>query len=175
VGWNTLRVGRWQPTFPSARHLIGRREWEHWSKEDDRNFGDVIGDSVRPIVEAGLADFVEPGLALTDEVALEATPGHTPGHVSVRIRSQGAEAVITGDLLHHPVQCAHPEWASIADSDPEQARATRRAFLAAQAGRAVLVIGTHFRGPARGPDRSRRGGLPLRGRLTRGGSGPLDR
>jgi glyoxylase-like metal-dependent hydrolase (beta-lactamase superfamily II) len=151
VGWNTLKIGsRWVPTFPNARYLVVRSEWEHWSKEEDRTFGDVLGDSVRPIFEAGLVDLVEPGHALTDEVALEPTPGHTPGHVSVRIRSGGREAVITGDLMHHPAQCAHPGWASSADVDPEAARTTRRAFLEAQAGRPVLVIGTHFAGPHAG-------------------------
>jgi glyoxylase-like metal-dependent hydrolase (beta-lactamase superfamily II) len=151
VGWNTMRVnGGWAPTFPNARYLVAQPEWEHWSREDDRSMGDVLGDSVRPIVEAGLVDWVEPGHALTDEVTLESTPGHTPGHTSVRIRSEGREAVITGDLMHHPAQCAHPEWGSSADVDPEQARRTRRAFLDAQAGRAVLVIGTHFAGPHAG-------------------------
>jgi glyoxylase-like metal-dependent hydrolase (beta-lactamase superfamily II) len=151
VGWNTMRVnGGWAPTFPNARYLVAQPEWEHWSKEDDRSMGDVLGDSVRPIVEAGLVDFVAPGHALTGEVALEPTPGHTPGHTSVRIRSEGREAVITGDLMHHPAQCAHPEWGSSADVDPAQARRTRRAFLDAQAGRAVLVIGTHFAGPHAG-------------------------
>ena len=151
VGWNTMRVdGRWVPTFANARYLIGRREWEHWQKEEDRSHGDVLGDSVRPIVDAGLADFIEPGFPVTEEVKLEPTPGHTPGHTSVRVRSEGQEAVITGDLMHHPVQCAHPEWGSSADSDREEARATRRAFLAAQAGRPVLVIGTHFAGPHAG-------------------------
>jgi len=151
VGWNTMKVGeRWVPTFPNARYLVVRREWEHWSREDDRSMGDVLGDSVKPVFDAGLVDLVEPGHAVTDEVTLEPTPGHTPGHVSVRIRSDGAEAVITGDLMHHPSQCAHPEWASSADADAEHARATRRAFLAAQAGRPVLVIGTHFAGPHAG-------------------------
>lgn len=151
VGWNTMKVdGRWVPTFPNARYLVVRREWEHWSKEDDRSHGDLLGDSVRPVFEAGLVDLVEPGHAVTDEVTLEPTPGHTPGHVSVRIRSAGAEAVITGDLMHHPVQCAHPDWGSSFDGDGPAASATRRAFLAAQAGRPVLVIGTHFAGPSAG-------------------------
>ena len=151
VGWNTMKLdGRWVPTFPNARYLVVRSEWEHWSKQDDRSNGDILGDSVRPIFEAGLVDLVEPRHALTDEVALEPTPGHTPGHVSVRIRSGGAEGVITGDLMHHPVQCAHPEWGSSADSDSAAAAATRHAFLAAQAGRPVLVIGTHFAGPHAG-------------------------
>jgi glyoxylase-like metal-dependent hydrolase (beta-lactamase superfamily II) len=151
VGWNTMKVGgRWVPTFPNARYLVVRREWEHWSKEDDRSMGDILGDSVRPVFEAGLVDLVEPGHAVTGEVALEPTPGHTPGHASVRIRSGGAEGVITGDLMHHPVQCAHPDWGSNADCEPALAAATRRAFLAAQAGRPVLVIGTHFAGPHAG-------------------------
>ena len=151
VGWNTMKVGgRWLPTFPNARYLVVRREWEHWSKEDDRSMGDILGDSVRPVFEAGLVDLVEPGHAVTDEVALEPTHGHTPGHCSVRIRSEGREGVITGDLMHHPVQCAHPDWGSNADSDSAAAAATRHAFLAAQAGRPVLVIGTHFAGPHAG-------------------------
>ena len=75
---------------------------------------------------------------------LEPTPGHTPGHVSVRLRSAGAEAVITGDLMHHPVQCAEPDWRSHFDDDPAQARATRRAFCARYADRDVTVLGTHF-------------------------------
>jgi len=151
IGWNTMKVGgRWVPTFPNARYLVVRREWEHWSKEDDRTMGDLLGDSVRPVFEAGLVELVEPGHVVTDEVSLEPTPGHTPGHVSVRIRSGGAEGVITGDLMHHPVQCAHPDWGSNADSDGPAAAATRRAFLAAQAGRPVLVIGTHFAGPSAG-------------------------
>ena len=151
VGWNTMKVGgRWLPTFPNARYLVVREEWEHWSKQDDKSLGDVLGDSVRPVFEAGLVELVPAGYAVTDEVALEPTPGHTPGHHSVRVRSGGHEAVITGDLMHHPAQCAHPEWGSSADVDPERARRTRRAFLEAHAEGDVLVIGTHFAGPHAG-------------------------
>ncbi len=78
------------------------------------------------------------------------TPGHTPGHVSVRISSQGQEAVITGDLMHHPVQCAEPGWASHFDVDADAARATRRAFLAKYRDGKVLVLGTHFATPTGG-------------------------
>jgi glyoxylase-like metal-dependent hydrolase (beta-lactamase superfamily II) len=155
VGWNTmLRDGKWVPTFPNARYLFGKKEWEHWSGETDRPGGrhnqDVLHDSVRPVVDAGLADFVEMDHRLTPQVQLEPTPGHTPGHVSVRIRSKGEEAVITGDLMHHPVQCAEPGWASNFDTDPDAARATRRAFLERCADRPVLVLGTHFATPTAG-------------------------
>ena len=84
------------------------------------------------------------------EIHFEPTPGHTPGHVSIAIESRGERAVITGDLMHHPVQCAHPDWGSSADVDPEQAEKTRREFLARYAETPVLVIGTHFAGPTAG-------------------------
>ena len=70
--------------------------------------------------------------------------------MSVRISSRGEEAVITGDLMHHPVQCAEVSWASRFDVDPEAARRTRRAFLERYAGRPVLVLGTHFAAPTGG-------------------------
>lgn len=149
VGWNTRWDGaRWVPTFPRARHLFASDEWAYW--EARAAHGYVMNDSLRPVMEAGLADLVDPDHAITDEVALVPTPGHTPGHVSVRIRSGGAEALITGDALHHPCQVAHPEWPSLADSDREQARLTRGALLDDAAARGVLVLGTHFAPPAAG-------------------------
>ncbi len=150
VGWNTMLVGgKWVPTFPNARYLFGRVEWEFW-KEQPEEYGPVITDSVRPIVDAGLADLVETDFRLTDEIQLESTPGHTPGHVSVRIRSRGEEAVISGDLMHHPCQIANPDWSPVLDHDVAQSRTTRRSFLEGCAGRPVLMIGTHFAAPTAG-------------------------
>jgi glyoxylase-like metal-dependent hydrolase (beta-lactamase superfamily II) len=151
VGWNTrLADGRWVPTFPRARYLFARREWEHWAKLDGDEYGPVIADSVRPVVDAGLADLVEGDHRISEHVWLEPTPGHTPGHVSVRLASRGREAVITGDLMHHPVQCAEPDWNSVACVDGAGARATRRAFLERYADRDVAVLGTHFAPPGAG-------------------------
>ena len=150
VGWNTRLVnGKWVPTFPNARYLFGRKEWAYWSAEQSRD-GDVMGDSVRPIVDAGLAELVDTDHVLTADVRLEPTPGHTPGHVSVRISSRGKEAVITGDLMHHPLQCAEPDLANNFDVDADAARRTRRDFLARCANRPVLVLGTHFAPPTGG-------------------------
>ena len=151
VGWNTrLEDGKWLPTFPNARHLWSRAEYEYWSHTDQAEYGDVFGESVAPVFDAGLVDLVGDEAVVTDEVRLEPTPGHTPGHVSVHIESRGEEAVITGDLAHHPCQLAHPEWGSSADWDSEGAEATRRAFFERYADRPVLVIGTHFAGPTAG-------------------------
>ncbi len=151
VGWNTRWVGgQWLPTFENARYLFGRDDWEHWKALDGGERREHLGDSVWPIVDRDLADFVDSDHRLTSEVWLVPTPGHSPGHVSVRISSRGEDAVITGDLMHHPVQCAEPDWACNFDSDPDQARRTRRSFLERYGDRPVLVLGTHFAAPTAG-------------------------
>ncbi len=151
VGWNTRLVdGRWQPTFATARYLFGAAEYAHWQAAGDDDERQVIADSVQPVVDAGLADWVPSDHAVTAEVRLEPTPGHTPGHISVRIRSAGAEAVITGDLMHHPIQCCAPEVGSRFDVDPRAGEETRLRFLRDQAERGVLVLGPHVPPPTAG-------------------------
>lgn len=151
VGWNTtLHEGEWVATFPSARYLFERTEWDYWSRTDKDDSRETVEDSVRPIVNAGLAELIDPDRRITSEVWLEPTPGHTPGHMSVRISSRGHDAVITGDLIHHPIQCAYPEWNSNFDYDAAAAHKTRRDFLERHADRDVLVFGTHFASPACG-------------------------
>jgi glyoxylase-like metal-dependent hydrolase (beta-lactamase superfamily II) len=152
VGWNTMLIdGRWQPTFPRARYLFGRVEFEHWRAQRERDdMTAVFADSVAPIRDAGLAELVETDARICDEVSLVPTLGHTPGHVSVRISSKGEEALITGDFMHHPCQIARPEWSTLADSDPDEARRTRLRMFAELSDRPVLVIGTHFAGATAG-------------------------
>ena len=149
VGWNTRLVdGEWVVTFPGARYLFGRTEWEHWNVTDDPYVN--LDDTVRPVVAAGLVDLVEVDHRVCDQVWLEPTPGHTPGHVSVVIESNGERAVITGDMAHHPIQFADPDLSAPADSDSPMAAKTRRRFLAEREDDGALVIGTHFGGPTAG-------------------------
>jgi glyoxylase-like metal-dependent hydrolase (beta-lactamase superfamily II) len=152
VGWNTMLVdGKWVSTFPKARYLMGRVEFAHWRGQHERDdMAAIFADSVKPVHEAGLVDLVETDHRVSDEISLVPTIGHTPGHVSVLIRSQGEQALITGDFMHHPCQIARPHWSSTADSDPDQAQQTRERMLAELAGRPVLVIGTHFAGATAG-------------------------
>jgi glyoxylase-like metal-dependent hydrolase (beta-lactamase superfamily II) len=151
VGWNTMLVdGKWVPTFPKARYLIGKREFEHWSNEGDEEQQAIMGDSVRPIFDAGLAELVEMDHRVSPEVRLRPTPGHTPGHVSVVIESEGQSAVITGDIAHHPCQMAHPDWATSLDSDTRAATTTRAKMFAEWADQPILVIGTHYAAPTAG-------------------------
>jgi glyoxylase-like metal-dependent hydrolase (beta-lactamase superfamily II) len=149
VGWNTRLVdGAWVVTFPNARYLFGRVEWEHWSTSEGEYTN--VTDTVRPVVDAGAADLVEVDHQLCPEVRLVPTPGHTPGHVSVVVESGGERAVITGDMAHHPIQFAEPELAAPADTDSGLAAKTRRVFLAERQADGALVIGTHFGGPTAG-------------------------
>ena len=146
VGWNTrLAGGKWAPTFANARYVFGRTEYEHWrdhSKEPDK--AAVFDDSVRPIVDAGKVDLVTSDHKLCDEISLIATPGHSPGHISLHIKSDGEEALLTGDVAHHPCQMAHLDWSSTADSDPVRSAATRRELFSRFADTPTLVIGGHF-------------------------------
>jgi len=150
VGWNTmLDNGRWAPTFPNARYLIGRREYEFWSTHEDEEQKAMLGDSVKPVFDAGLVQLVEMDHAISPEIRLTPSVGHTPGHVSVMIESEGERGVITGDIAHHPSQMAHLDW-SFDLLDPKTAELTRSRLFAEWADQPILVIGTHFAAPTAG-------------------------
>jgi glyoxylase-like metal-dependent hydrolase (beta-lactamase superfamily II) len=169
VGWNTMREGdRWVPTFPKARYLIGRREYDHWSAEGDDEQQVILSDSIRPVFEAGLVDLVEMDHVISPEIRLVPTPGHTPGHVSVRIESAGEVGLITGDMVHHPCQLAHPEWSPPFDSDPAASAVMRRSVFESTAEQPVLVIGTHFAAPTAGLVRRDGGAFRFEGAPSEG-------
>jgi glyoxylase-like metal-dependent hydrolase (beta-lactamase superfamily II) len=145
VGWDTRLVnGEWVPTFANARHLYTERELAFCRADTNPGVSGAYADSVVPVIEAGLADIVAEDADLGDGLVLEPSPGHTPGHVSLWIRSEGEAALISGDILHHPVQCRELDWAEVGDVDAEQARATRRALLGQASASGALFVGTHF-------------------------------
>jgi glyoxylase-like metal-dependent hydrolase (beta-lactamase superfamily II) len=154
VGWNTRLInGEWTPTFPNARYLLGHEEYEHWMMlRATGGYHDVrhLAECVDPIVSRGLADFVDSSHRLSPEIFLEPSPGHTPGHVSVRIQSAGQEAIITGDLLHNPIQIAIPRHAANFDMNKVLAAEQRARFVERYRNRAALVIGSHFCEPTAG-------------------------
>lgn len=148
VGWNTKLVGgKWQPTFPKASYLFGRTEYEYWrdnSTEPDK--AAVFADSVKPVVDADRAKLIPSDHQLCDEISLIPTPGHSPGHMSLLIQSEGEQALLTGDAAHHPCQMAHLDWSSTVDADAKQAAESRRSLFSRFADTATLVIGGHFSG-----------------------------
>ncbi len=149
VGWNTMMVdGNWAPTFPNARYLFAKAEYDHAKiYTSDVDAPAIFEDSVKPIIDAGLATFVEPGHFIAEGVKLEPTPGHTPGHCSIVVSSEGQEAIITGDVLHHPIQVALPEISSNFCWDQSLAVATRRDLLGRAANSGATMIVAHFAGP----------------------------
>jgi glyoxylase-like metal-dependent hydrolase (beta-lactamase superfamily II) len=154
VGWNTRLVdGAWVPTFPNARYLFGRREYEHWAMLQETNgYHDLnhMYDAVQPVVDAGLVDLIEHDHRVCPELTLWPTPGHTPGHVSIVVESQGRRAVVTGDMMHNPIQLELPDQDARFDMDQARARRTRVEFVDELANSATLVIGTHFSDPTGG-------------------------
>ena len=149
VGWNTRLVdGRWAPTFTNAKYIFSRKEYDYWKNSGDPS--PEYTDSVLPVVEAGQAVLVDNDYAMNAQIRLESTPGHTPDHFSIHLASDGREAVITGDLIHSPVQCQEPDWIMRADFAPAQARQTRRSFLDSYCETDVLICASHFPSPSFG-------------------------
>ncbi|NQV43789.1 MAG: MBL fold metallo-hydrolase [Rhodospirillales bacterium] len=147
TGWNTrLLDGRWVPTFPNAKYIMARDDYEDSQINDNL----VYRENILPVMEAGQGVLVDTDFQLDDEIWLESTPGHTKGHVAVHLASQGHHAVLCGDLMHTPVQCAHPEWSAVFDWDLEMARTTRRRFLENRCADGQLVLTAHFPTPSLG-------------------------
>ena len=146
VGWNTKLVnGKWVPTFDKARYVFVKPEYEYWRDNSPTpTHAAVFEDSVKPVIDAGRADLVASDAKLSDEVSLISTPGHSPGHMSILIRSDGQEALLTGDVAHHPCQMAHLDWSSNFDTDPVQSIESRRMLFGRFADTPTLVIGGHF-------------------------------
>lgn len=149
VGWNTrLSNGRWVPTFPNAKYLFGRREFEHWTSAGAPEFNQAsIQDSVLPVVEAGLSQLVDDGYCLDDTLTVEPTHGHTAGHVMIRARSGGATGLFTGDTMHSPIQCCYPDVNTAFCEDQVAARAVRRRIFGEAAEHGHLLLPVHFGAP----------------------------
>jgi glyoxylase-like metal-dependent hydrolase (beta-lactamase superfamily II) len=151
VGWNTrLQNGRWVPTFPKAKYLFGAKEYAYWEAENRREPNPVIEDSVLPIVAAGQAELVATDSALNDHVRLTPTPGHTPDHYAVELGKAQTLAVLTGDLIHSPLQARYPEISMRADVDQAASAVTRRQFLECHCDTGRLMCTGHFPSPSTG-------------------------
>ena len=154
VGWNTRLInGRWVPTFPNARYVFARKEYEHRARqrelEPDGGYG-VYVDSVLPVVESGQADLVDSDHESEGLLRLEAAPGHTPGNVIIRLQSAHKHAVLSGDVIHHPLQVKYPEWSAAFCEDPELSAICRRHFIEAHADTDVVILPAHFPAPTAG-------------------------
>ncbi len=151
VGWNTrLENGRWVPTFPKARYIMADRELSYWTARERDNPQSVpwITDSVLPIVAAKRAQIVRSDFAFEEQVRLIATPGHTIDHFSVLVGRSGADALITGDMVHSPLQGRYPELGMMVDYDSRQAGQTRRTIFDRFCAEPTIMCASHFPAPS---------------------------
>ncbi len=147
VGWNLIEG---QPTFPNARYLIPQEDWNHWTQESVLANEPHIAEQVIPLEELRVMDLIGNEHNITDEVTTVATPGHTPGHVSIVIASQGERGYILGDVAHTPAQAHYTDWSPSFDDQPDLARTTRHAVLDMLESEGIVVSAGHFPAPGFG-------------------------
>jgi glyoxylase-like metal-dependent hydrolase (beta-lactamase superfamily II) len=153
VGWSTrLDNGRWVPTFPNAKYVMADRELAHWTQKEKDDPASVpwITDSVLPIVEAKRALIVKSDFALNEAVQFIPTPGHIVDHYSVLVGQPGQDALITGDMIHSPIQGKYPELGMRVDYDSRQAGQTRRKVFDRFCDASTILCITHFPSPSTG-------------------------
>ena len=151
VGWNTRLVNeQWVPTFPQARYLMARPEWQHWSKTEDHWTQIVMADSVRPVFDAGLVDLVETDHVVHTTPFAWSHPGAYPWPCLGAHHVRGCRSRHYGGFRAPSVPVCPPGLGLISDADAVQADQTRKAFMARYADTPTLIIGTHFAGPTAG-------------------------
>jgi len=153
VGWNTrLESGRWVPTFPKARYLMGKAEVEHFAGEAAANAQANHGsyqDSVLPVIERGLATLAQPSDEIVDGGKLLPLPGHTPGQIGLELDAgKDGRIVFCGDAIHSPAQVVLPDLSTRVCFDKALAAQTRRKLIERAAAEDLRLIPGHLRGSA---------------------------
>ena len=160
VGWNTrMENGRWVPTFPNARYIFGKAEFDYWTEQHAKAAVPPFGDSVLPVVEAKRAEIVRDDFAVGDHLRILPTPGHTPGHIAFTLGRTRDDAVFSGDLMHSPLQARHPDLSPRFDVDAAQAAKSRRGFLERYCDSDTLCCTAHFPSPSTGKIRRKGNGF----------------
>ena len=146
VGWNVVQEsGRPRATFPRARYLVPRADWEHFTTPAELEAAPHVRECVVPLDGLGVMELIEGAHTLTPEISTVPTPGHTPGHINVVISSQGEKGAVVGDVLHSKIQIQEPGWCSRGDIDMEQALKSRQAMLERFELDGFVVAAGHFK------------------------------
>jgi glyoxylase-like metal-dependent hydrolase (beta-lactamase superfamily II) len=153
VGWNTSLVnGQWVPTFPNAKYVFNRTEFEFWRPDNpasaplEFNAG-VFDDSVLPIFDRGLAELWDGDHEIDEVFHLETAPGHTPGNAVAWLESRGERVLFSGDTMHSAIQVYEPGWSSGFCVNGQESAATRRRLLDAAADKNAVLCPAHFSAP----------------------------
>jgi glyoxylase-like metal-dependent hydrolase (beta-lactamase superfamily II) len=152
-GFTELIDGDRVPTFPGIPHVMAVAEWLYWM--DDEPSGPSAGmvPAVRPhlsaLRDAGVLELVEADMELADGITVFATPGHTPGHLCVRVASGDEVAIVCGDVVLSRWAFDHPEWTALGDVDGAMAVASRRALFDQLVADDGLLVAFHLAVPGR--------------------------
>jgi len=150
VGWNTRLIdGRWVPTFKNAKYIASRTEFERITGEqkdlpDNQN---MILDTIQPIIDSNQWLLIDTPYHVSDELLIEASPGHTAGHTHLKLVTKGGKAVFVGDIVHHPIQVHFPHWNSAACENPELAVQSRLKVLEELSETDAWLMPIHFADP----------------------------
>jgi len=152
IGWNFRQGpgGALEPTFPNARYMAPKADWDTYTRRAGMKMFAHLQEQVMPLMDLGVLDLVEGECALTSEVTTLPTPGHTPGHMSLLVSSNGERAVIVGDAIHVPPQITEPDWSPRPDVDPIRSKETRHALVDQAEQDGALLAAGHFPSPGFG-------------------------
>ncbi len=155
IGGNTDSEGRL--VFPSARHIMWRREWDFWNSDEaalklEEHVREVLLGYARKNLPPihGQLDLVDREMEILPGIEAIAAPGHTPGHMALAVSSRGEQLLCVSDVVLHPIHLERPEWYAAIDFDLEQLQATRRRILTRAATENALVLAFHFPFPGLG-------------------------
>ena len=144
-GWNT-RDGEGEnaiPTFPKARYLIQRGEWEAATNPNERTRATYLQENFRPLEETGQLELVDGELAVTSEITMISTMGHTEDHASIVLMSSGETAIYIGDMVQHHVQLERTAWVSSFDVLPLVSMETKKRIVERAIDEQALIISVH--------------------------------
>jgi len=155
VGWNTkLQNGHWVPTFPNAQYLFSQTELDGMLEQTGNPFDEYLRlayeDSVLPIIQSGQSIIIDSDFDLGKGITILPTPGHSPGHYCIELRAHNAHGILTGDVLHNPIQVCYPHWTTMFCEDKEQANKTRMKLVDDLTDSDIIVLAAHFSGTTAG-------------------------
>lgn len=139
--------------YSNARFVLSQAEWEFWTSERnlkklDDFFGQFARKNLPPLRKR--VDLITVDSEISPGISAVMAPGHTPGHIALKISSEDDNLFYLADTVLHPIHIERPDWIAAVDMDPEQVVATRRRLLERLAAENARALIYHFDFPALG-------------------------
>ena len=106
------------PTFPRAEYWVQRLEWAEASHPDARTRGTYFHENFVPIWEAGQLRLLQGDTQITRHLRCVVTPGHTRGHQSIVLESEGWTGMYVADMASYAIQMQKVAWLTSYDVLP---------------------------------------------------------